>query len=406
MQIEKAFNTDEIKRFYFPGRIVIGRGVLEHSVSLCRNAQGPAVAIVDAAPYCTEAVANVLDSLRDTLIATRVVRGRPISQEVEEFVQSLATQPTVVLAIGGGSTSDFAKAVVSHFHFGAIDGVGLGGNVPIPRSTAKPLLIAIPTTAGSGAEASRYYVTYDRNTQAKVFGRSWALVADWILLDPELLATTPLPLLVGCAFDAFVHFFETLIAKHERSPFGEMLSLDGIPRIMGALNELLAGKPGDNNIHQQLLYGATLSGVAISNVRTGHIHEAAGALLELVDLSHPETLFVFFRDAAEQYLDLIGDREELLVSHLRLIPAFSGFSSLDDVITWWESAFAKVGLDRRIREAMATIQYPLEQVQRHVFERVYADKVWINKECPVRLDEQSIADLVDKAFGRFGAAGT
>jgi len=404
--IETFFNSEDAQRLFFPGRIFLGKGISGMVAELVAKHQS-VVIIVDevfAESPLHRSVASAVENGRAT---SWIVAGPPFAQDVLELADQLKELPSVVVSIGGGSASDFAKSLILHHLFGTIDGVGIDKKRGmVPRLGAnRPVYIAVPTTAGSGAEASRYYVTYDKSTHAKVFGKSWTLVADWIFLDPELLATTPPPLLVACAFDAFVHFFETLIARHERSPFGEMLSLDGIPRIMGALNEVIAGKRRDNDIHEQLLYGATLSGVAISNVRTGHIHEAAGALLELVDLSHPETLFVFFRDAAEQYLDVIGDREQLLVSRLRLNPAFAAFSSLSDVISWWETVFAEVGLDRKIRGAMTSIQFPLEKVRRHVFERVYSDKVWINKECPVRLDEQSIVDLIDKALERFGAVG-
>lgn len=405
MNIETLFNTEDIKRYYFPGRILIGRGVLEHSISLCRDARGPTAVIVDSSICGATAVDEILNQLRDVIVATKVVRGRPVSQEVEEFVQSLATPPAIVLAIGGGSTSDFAKAVVSYFYFGEIDGVGLGRNLPTPRSAAKPLLIIMPTTAGSGAEASRYFVTYDKNDQHKVFGRSWSLIADWIILDPQFLDSVPADSLVACAFDAFVHLFETFVCRHEKSRMGEMLSLHGIPHLMKALDQAIYRNDRSLDVHEVLIEAATLGGMAIANVRTGNIHEAGGALLELTTLSHPETLFVFFRDAIEQYLPAIGESEKLLISHLGLVPTLENLTSIDDVITWWENIFSKVGLVERIRDVIEDIhiRHPMEKVRDHIFQRVYSDKVWINKECPIQLDEQSIFDLIDKALKRFGA---
>jgi alcohol dehydrogenase class IV len=144
--------------------------------------------------------------------------------------------------------------------------------------------------------------------------------------------------------------------------------------------------------------------VAISNVRTGHIHEAGGALLELTNLSHAETLFVFFRSAIEQYRGSIEDREALLMAHLRLHPEFNNWTSLDDVMNWWDTLFEQVGLEARIRDALQSLKKSLPATRAHIHARVFADKVWINKECPLPLDELAITQFIDASLARFGVA--
>lgn len=403
MNIETFFNGDDAKRFFFPGKIFIGKGMATRAAELV--ALHDSIAIVVDRAFAESAIyRHIRDAVAPERSISWVVQGAPFVQDVMTFIAQMAQIPTVIVSIGGGSAADFAKAIILHELFGTIDGVNVGEKRGLsPRSGAKrPVYIAIPTTAGSGAEASRYYVNYDKNTHGKVYGKTWTAVADWILLDPEMLSTMPTSTLVACAFDAFVHFFETFIAKHERSSFGEMFSLDGIPRIMGALNSIAIQGCRDDRAHEELLYSATLAGMAISNVRTGNIHEAAGALLELTDLSHPETLFVFFRDAIEQYLESIRDREKQLISHLRLVPAFADFTSMEDVISWWEALFAKVGLDSRIRDSIVRLKPSLDKVRDHVFQRIYADKVWITKESPITLDEPAIREFIDRSFARFG----
>jgi alcohol dehydrogenase class IV len=388
MQIEKWFNTETIKRFYFPGKIFIGRGVFEHAVTICKDIEGTVVIVLDKAFAEKQFVITALETLKSKISGMQVIAGAPIAQDVLEFVQTLNARPAAILAIGGGSVTDFSKAIAAHFMYGSIDAVGLKGQAPNVLAP-KPLLVSIPTTAGSGAEASRYYVTYDRHDHHKIFGKSWDLVADWIMLDPIFLEQMPEDILVACAFDAFVHLFETLICQHERS-------------LLGAIYH---GERNDK-VHERLMQSATIGGVAISNVRTGNMHEAAGALLELTNLSHPETLYVFFRDVVEQYKHAITEREQLLIAHLRLIPHFENFKTIDDVIKWWEAIFHKVGLDKKVRDRVKTCTYPTEQVREHVFKRVFADKVWINKESPVVLDEMAIKQVIDRSFQRFGFANT
>jgi len=403
MKMESWFNTDEVKRFYFPGRIFVGPGVFIRAITLCDEIDGLVCVIADKTVHDMPFVREALSGLSSKTAGTFLVRGAPIAQDVGSFVRSLHAPPAVVLVIGGGSATDFAKAVVGMFLFGAIHGVGLRGNTPKKHAGVKPLLVSVPTTAGSGAEASRYYVTYDGLDHHKVFGKSWLLIADWILLDPIFIKSMPEDRLVSCAFDTFVHLFETLVCQHERSRMGAMFSLFGIGQIMEALTYIIYGGNRGDEGHATLMEMATLGGIAISNVRTGNIHEAAGALLEMTDLSHAETLFVFFRGAIEQYLDCIRDCEKQLLTHLRLVPTFTEFASMEDVICWWETLFAKVGLDTKIRNTIAELTPSLNKVRDHVFQRIYADKVWITKESPLLMDKKAIMEFVDRSLARFGA---
>lgn len=406
MNIETFFNSDDATRFFFPGKVFIGNGISEKAADLL--GQCKSIAIVVDQVFADSSVYHCLvEAGKLARVSTWIARGAPFAQDIVAFIDEIGGTPDVVVSIGGGSAADFAKSIILKELFGTIDGVGVGEKRGMPpRDGAKrPLYIAIPTTAGSGAEASRYFVTYDKNTHRKVYGKTWQVVADWIFLDPRHLASMPDSALVSCAFDAFVHLFETLVVKHERSQFGDMFSLDGIPRIMAALERGVVRGVRDLQMHEDLLYSATLAGIAISNVRTGNIHEAAGALLELTDLNHPETLFVFFRDAVEQYLSEIADREQALVSRLRLTPAFGEFTRMDDVICWWEDLFARVGLVTRIRATLAGLTSSRATAKEHIFQRVFTDKVWVTKESPLPLDEAAISGFIDRSLARFGLAG-
>jgi len=403
MNIETFFNNDVTKRFYFPGRIFVGSGVSNQAVGLINKYDSVAV-VVD----CVFADSPLLDEIKATFTNKKchiwVIEGAPFAQDVMSFIEQIGNLPQAVVSIGGGSAADFAKSIILYALFGSLEGVGVGSKLGLPKKdgSIRPIYIAIPTTAGSGAESSRYYVTYDKMTHAKIYGKTWEIVADWIFLDPLFLASMPPAALVGCAFDAFVHLFETLIAKHETSMFGEMFSLNGIPKIMNAIHLAVNENQRNDFVHEQLLYGASLAGVAISNIRTGSIHEAAGALLELTPLSHAETLFVFFRTAIEQYLEEIEDIEKSLITQLRLLPAFENFRTMQDVISWWEFIFHQVCLDVKIKEAVSKVEPALESARQHIFNRVYSDKVWVGKESPRVLTEQDVWHLVDHSLHHFG----
>lgn len=403
MNIETFFNTNQSKRFYFPGKIVIGAGVSNQSLEIIDSFKSVAV-IVDR----VFSQSHLLKEIKSKFSAKRcdiyVIDGAPFAQDVLEFISYINGTPELILSIGGGSASDFAKSMILYELFGSIEGIGVGEKRGIkPRPDSKrPTYIAIPTTAGSGAEASRYYVVYDKVTRGKVYGKTWQIVADWIFLDPQLLISTPNQILVGCAFDAFVHLFESLIAKHEKSMFGEMFSLCGMPKIMNAIQQLVIENKRELSFYEDLQYSATLAGVAISNVRTGSIHEAAGALLELTSLNHAETLFVFFRTAIEQYVLKIAEPEKKLVGSIANYPSLTNIRSLSDIISWWEIVFDRVNLTEKIRAEIKVIEPNLCAAQEHIFQRVFSDKVWVTKESPSVLEEIDVRYLVDHSLRRFG----
>lgn len=403
MNLETWYNTEDTKRYYFPGRVIVGPGVFKKAIELCSQLEGEIVVILDGEVYNLSFVKEQLLALNCSEANVKVVQGSPIAQEVQEFVKKIRSlSPAVILSIGGGSATDFAKAVTADLLFGTFDGIGLNGNPGVTNGRIKPTLICVPTTAGSGAEASRYYVTYDREDHHKVFGKSWSLVADWIMLDPIFLRSLPDNILICCAFDAFVHFFESMICRYESSRMSRNLSVIGIGQLMEAIDKVVNEGLKNNSEFSALLEAASFAGVAISNVRTGNIHEAAGALLELTDLSHPETLFVFFRDAIEQYKGQISGQEEILISHLRNISAFSKFNSIDDVIVWWEKLFFQVGSTSRIRSCLASMRISTSSAKMHILQRVHSDKVWISKESPLWLNDAAISDFIDRSFVRFG----
>jgi alcohol dehydrogenase class IV len=402
VNIETFFNNDLTKRFYFPGRIFIGSGVSNKAADLIGKYNSVAI-VVDKFFINSKLLAEIQKVLREKKCNIWVIDGAPFSQDVMTFIEKIGVAPEALVSIGGGSAADFAKSIILNELFGSLDGVGVGEKLGAAKrgGAIRPDYIAIPTTAGSGAESSRYYVTYDKVTRGKVYGKTWEIVADWIFLDPLFLSEMPASILVGCAFDAFVHLFETYIAKHEASMFGQMFSLNGIPKIMNAIDLAINQKQRNDSVHEELLYGASLAGVAISNVRTGNIHEAAGALLELTTLSHAETLFVFFRTAIEQYLAEISTLEKSLITQLRLLPTFKDFKSMEDIISWWELIFQKVELDVKIKEAVIKIEPSLAGAREHIFKRVYLDKVWIEKESPVVLTSQLTYQFVDGSLQRF-----
>jgi alcohol dehydrogenase class IV len=397
--IETIFNRGGLKRFYLPTRFVWGADSFSKLDELVAGS-GKVMLFVDGALTTHVHVSQLQTLLGHRLVMTEVCHAMPQVQRLQQIATAYqASIPDIVVSIGGGSTVDAAKAVMAQWIFGTFDGVGMGDKRGMSRlaNVKRPILIGVPTTAGTGADVSRYYVTYDSVTKCKVHGKSWELVADWVLIDPQFLRSAPDALIVISAYDAFIHLFETFIFRGERSWFGDMLSLEGITRLMSATRNYMDRGDRSDATYLALNYAAALGGIGISNIRTGNIHEAAGALLELTPLTHADTLMVFMDAAYGQYREAIKDREYLLIGHLSVHAPDLPFASLQDIFDWWKRVFDQSGRIALIQSAIAGISdWPA--ASHHIRERVITDRVWCEKESPVPLSDTMVDAFLQAAL--------
>ncbi len=402
LNIETFFNHQEVKRFFFPARIIWGKDCRQGIFDLIERDKTIAL-FTDQTFAGNEYVVELERSYSGQIVHKEEVVSIPQTDQVKKVVKQLGEMPGQVISIGGGSTIDTAKAVMASFLYGSFEGIGMGERRGIPplNGIVKPRFISLPTTAGSGADASRYYVVYDSKTRGKVHGKSWNLVADWILLDPYFVRSAPPRLVINGAFDAFIHFLESSWCRYEQSWFGEMLTTEGMIRILVALDGILKGGKQKDEYLLELLYASTLAGMAISNVRTGSIHEAGGVILENTDLCHAETLFIFFRETYGQYAKDIKNRQEKLLLRLKNEFPDLGLNCWEKIIEWWEEIYATNGITAGIREGINGIKISRAETEQLIFDRVFSDKVWIEKEGPVPLDHQSIHRMVHNSLNRF-----
>jgi len=404
MNFEKFYNTNEIKRFYFPGKIFSGINCLDEISEGPTLNQGSMVWIfVDSYFIDNNLVSKVINKFEKNSTIIHYLSGKPITENVHKFIQENMSGPvSTVIAIGGGSIIDFAKASLASLIFSSIDGIGLDPSIYRITTAKKPIFIAIPTTAGSGAEASRYYVTYNHSDNQKNYGKSWELIADYIYLEPRFITELNHQILIECAFDVFIHLLETAVCKYEKSQFGQILSISSIYRTMTAIQMIVNNNDKQIKFYKDLMESATIGGIAISNTRTGNIHEAAGALLEKTTLNHPQTLFVFFRKAIEQYKSEIFEFESNLINSFRINAEWSDLKRIDDVIGWWEVIFEKFSIKDKIAKTLINEINDVDSISHYIYNRIASDLVWKNKESPVVLNDKNIKAFINESLSQYG----
>ena len=218
------------------------------------------------------------------------VRGEPSPQLVDEAVaQFYSAQIEVVVGIGGGSVLDAAKAIAGLLPFGNsvldhLEGVGKG----IAYTGPSLPLIAVPTTAGTGSEATKNAVLSVQGPEGyKKSFRHDSLVPRIALLDPSLLASCPADLIAAQGMDAFTQLLESYLSIRA-NPFCDALALSGLQAFRQGFWPAWLGGDGDEarKGRAAMLYAAYLSGVTLAQVGLGSVHGLASPLGAFFPIPH------------------------------------------------------------------------------------------------------------------------
>ena len=234
--------------------------------------------------------AALLDRLRRAGFAWEWLRvaGEPSPALVDDAVARYRNAGIdAVLGIGGGSALDAAKAIAGLLKPGnsVLDHLeGVGPERPY-RGPATPF-IAVPTTAGTGSEATKNAVLSVQGSGGyKKSFRDEKLVPEWAVVDPDLLAGCPPELIAADGMDAFTQLLESFVSARA-NPMTDALARSGI---MAAKDGLLAWHAGGGDAaagRARMAYASLLSGICLAQTGLGSVHGIAAPLGALFPVPH------------------------------------------------------------------------------------------------------------------------
>lgn len=181
----------------------------------------------------------------------------------------------VVIGVGGGAALDLAKAVagLAGEAGGALDHLEVVGQGK-PLTAIPPPLVAIPTTAGTGAEVTRNAVLGVPSHGRKVSLRDARLLPRLAVVDPDLLAGLPASVALASGLDALVQVIEPFLSR-AANPLTDALCREAIPRGLAALPLLL---DGDAAARPDMAFTSLCGGLALANAKLGAVHGLAGVI--------------------------------------------------------------------------------------------------------------------------------
>ncbi|HCB15286.1 MAG TPA: alcohol dehydrogenase [Gammaproteobacteria bacterium] len=212
----------------------------------------------------------------------------PSPQNVDEAVRQFHGQGfTAVAGIGGGSVLDAAKAIAGLLLIGDsvmdyLEGVG-----PEKTYQGPPLpFIAVPTTAGTGSEATKNAVLSQRGFSGfKKSFRDDRLIPEYALLDPDLLVACPKPQVAANAMDALTQLLESYVSI-KANPFTDALAESGLKAVRDGLFAWYEDEGNAAAGRSRMAYAALLSGVCLAQTGLGSVHGLASPLGAFFPIPH------------------------------------------------------------------------------------------------------------------------
>ncbi|GAA5264373.1 hypothetical protein ACOSOMT5_P0796 [Acidiphilium sp. MT5] len=206
--------------------------------------------------------------IRYTLFADTV--PEPVDTVIDAGV-ALARRAAIdcIIGFGGGSPIDTAKAM--NILLAAAPGTRLRSlKVPVSADHAAYPLIAVPTTAGTGSEATRFTVITDTETDEKMLIGGLGALPVAALVDYELTLSVPARTTADTGIDAFTHALEAYVSRRA-GPISDGYARSALGLIGPHLRRVYQ-EPGDHAAREAMMLGATLAGLAFSNASVALVH--------------------------------------------------------------------------------------------------------------------------------------
>jgi alcohol dehydrogenase class IV len=269
------YEIHKVINFYSPKKTILGQNIVGKVGDEVKILGGrKSIIVTDPGIVSAGYVQVVEDALHAQQIEVGIfdrVEPEPPARLVAECTKMIREgKYDVVIGLGGGSALDIAKgASLMINNPGTI--VDYAGIDRVPKAGLPHILI--PTTAGTGSEATRSLVVTDERDNTKKSIASSFVIPEVAILDPMLTLSMPPHITANTGMDALVHAIESYVSA-TTTPYAEILAIEAVSLI--AHNLPLAYSKGSNGIARyNMLLAANIAGLAFASSRLGAVHGLA-----------------------------------------------------------------------------------------------------------------------------------
>jgi alcohol dehydrogenase class IV len=328
-----------------PRRVLFGPGRADELAGLLPSLGRNVLLCTGATPSRHRDLLGVVDP-----VAVVTVPQEPTVAEVRAATSEARTAGAdVVVAVGGGSVLDLGKAVAVLLGNGTdpldhLEVVGRG--VPVERPAVP--YVAVPTTAGTGAEATANAALRSPEHGLKASIRSRHMLAALALVDPLLTLTCPPAVTANSGLDALTQCLEPYVSPRA-NPASDAVAAEGLRRGARALRR--AYEHGDDReAREEMALCSLFGGIALANAKLGAVHGVAGVVGGMVDAPHGAVCAALLAPVVEASLRALREREpgspglRRYAEVARLLTGREG-ATVEDAVAW-------------LRETVATLEVP------------------------------------------------
>ena len=379
-----------MSQFYNPVQLFFGQGSLHKLAPLLAGKNVGILGTRGSLERGLETLAKQALAEAGAKSATfhRDVKPNPTVASATAGAEELrSAQVEVILAIGGGSTLDTAKAVAALLGPTWMNepkalSMHLRESVPLPK-TFEPLpILAVPTTAGTGSEVTPFATLWDETTGAKYSLNHPSLFPRAAAVDPALTLSLPRELTLFTGLDALSHALESLWNKSANSA-SRALAKSAVGDLLEYLPRALEN-PGDLNAREKVQNASVLSGMAISSTRTALAHSFSYPLTAQLDMPHGLA-------CSFTLIELLKANGEAAPEASRHLLEALGVDSLEMGVRRLEEFFSKLGVFESLKR-YAPAPEALSQVRGTLIHPGRADNAF------ARMDDSAARTLLVRAW--------
>ena len=272
------------REFIMPGKIISGSGALEQSESYLGKLGSRALIVTDEVMVKLKNLDRVTEVLEKAGVAYDVydgIGGEPTDTMIEKGLAIYQEAGCdFFIALGGGSPIDSMKAIAAL----AVNGGKISDYMGKEIAGAIPPMVAIPTTAGTGSEATKFTIITDTEKDVKMLLKGDALMPNLAIIDPQFTMTAPPAITAATGLDALTHAIEAYTSV-KAQPMTDVFALSAVKRIFKYLPT--AFHEGCNvEAREEMSLAALEAGVAFNNASVTLVHGMSRPIGALFHVAH------------------------------------------------------------------------------------------------------------------------
>ncbi|MBX3053272.1 MAG: iron-containing alcohol dehydrogenase [Caldilineaceae bacterium] len=349
--------------FFSSPRIIFGEDALDHLDELSgQRAFIVTDPVLDGLGF-TERIRRHLHAAGMEVEVFAEVEPDPSLQTVRRGVEQIAAfQPDWIVGLGGGSSLDAAKGMWALYERPDLEPEEISPVFDLNLHKCK--LVAIPTTSGTGSEATMYVVLSDLEQRRKISVGNRELIPTLSLIDPSLTSQLPPRVTADTGLDALTHALEAY-ASTFRNDYSDALALKAAELVFCYLPRTYENGTSDSEAREKMSNAATLGGLAFSNSLVGMAHALGHSFGGYFKVPHGRAVSLFLPYVMEYTANAGGSRYGEIARHLRLTDSDdeqSGARILIDATRGLEervgqpTSIAALGISpARLEEALETL---------------------------------------------------